>query len=158
MAEFSVVILLLLATVTTALIAGLFFAFVCGVMPGLSGVDDRAFTSAMVSINTSIQNPLFALAFFGAFFFTGGALVIGIATGAGSVTATAVALACYVATLVITFAKNIPLNLRLEGAVPRGAADARRGFETSWAHWNGVRAVTATAAVASLGLALVSAT
>jgi len=156
MAEFFVIVLLLLAEVMTALIAGLFFAFVCGVMPGLSGVDDRTFSSAMVSINVSIQNPLFALPFFGALFLTGGALVIGIATRAGSVAATAVALGCYVATLVITFAKNIPLNLRLERATLLGPADARRAFEKSWVHWNKIRALTATAAVASLGFSLVA--
>jgi uncharacterized membrane protein len=38
---------LIAATITTGLIAGLFFAFACAVMPGLHRTEDRTFVDAM---------------------------------------------------------------------------------------------------------------
>ena len=39
------------ATIATGLIAGLFYGFVCAVMPGLHHSSDRAFIEAMQRIN-----------------------------------------------------------------------------------------------------------
>src|SRR4051812_41285218 len=51
------------ATLTTGLMAGLFYAFDVSVMPGLSRTDDRTFVTAMRSINEAIENPLFAVTY-----------------------------------------------------------------------------------------------
>ena len=56
---------LLAATVTTGLIAGLFFAYANNVMPALRGADDRAFVDVMQRINVVILNPLFLSTFMG---------------------------------------------------------------------------------------------
>ncbi|MBC8154239.1 MAG: DUF1772 domain-containing protein, partial [Bacteroidetes bacterium] len=54
------------ATVTTALIAGLLYAYSCSVNPGLNRLSDASYLAAMQSINREIQNPVFFLSFLGA--------------------------------------------------------------------------------------------
>ncbi len=51
---------------TTALMAGLFYAFSCSVNLGLARLSNAEYISAMQSINRAIQNPVFFAAFFGA--------------------------------------------------------------------------------------------
>ncbi|WP_373011451.1 DUF1772 domain-containing protein [Mucilaginibacter sp.] len=58
-------IILLLAATTTALIAGLFYAYSCSVNIGLGRLPDREYIAAMQSINRTIQNPLFFASFMG---------------------------------------------------------------------------------------------
>ncbi|WP_426227130.1 hypothetical protein [Pseudarthrobacter sp. DSP2-3-2b1] len=64
----------------------------------------------MASINTAIQNPAFAVAFFGAFFSLTGAALYSFANGLESAFPVSLAWAFYTATLVITFTVNIPLT------------------------------------------------
>ena len=54
------------ATLTTGLMAGLYYAYAISVMLGLSMTDDRTFLSAMQQINVAILNPWFFVSFFGA--------------------------------------------------------------------------------------------
>jgi uncharacterized membrane protein len=147
---------LIAATITTGLMAGLFFTYANSVLPALKGADDRTFIDAMQRINISIVNPLFLLAFLGA-----GALSI-LATflhlgraGFGWVLAGTV---FYLATLVITFAINIPLNNALDAAGdPTRITDlaaVRAQFESTWVRWNLVRALTSTAGFVCLLLAV----
>ena len=58
-------IILTLTATSTALIAGLFFAYSFSVNPGLARLEDAAYLSAMQSINRAIQNPVFFAAFLG---------------------------------------------------------------------------------------------
>jgi len=58
--------LLVITTLITGLMAGLFFAWSCSVMPGLARLSDDEFLSSMQSMNRAIQNPLFFCCFFGA--------------------------------------------------------------------------------------------
>src|SRR5918994_824860 len=64
------------ATLTTGLMAGLYYAYAISVMPGLSRTDDRTFVSAMQQINVAIINPWFFVSFFGALVFTALAAVL----------------------------------------------------------------------------------
>jgi len=58
--------LIFIATaLTTALIAGLFYAYYCSVNPGLSKLGDTEYISAMQAINVAIVNPVFLLSFLG---------------------------------------------------------------------------------------------
>ncbi|MBO9204545.1 MULTISPECIES: anthrone oxygenase family protein [Niastella] len=58
--------LVLLATAfTTALIAGLFYAYSCSVNPGLGKLSDANYLLAMQSINREILNPVFFMSFMG---------------------------------------------------------------------------------------------
>src|SRR5215210_6268399 len=47
------------ATLTTGLMAGLYYAFAISVMLGLSRTDDHTFVSVMQQINVAILNPWF---------------------------------------------------------------------------------------------------
>ena len=57
---------LLLATLTTDLVAGLFYAYSVSVNLGLAAQPDASYVSTMNAINERIQNPLFFASFFGA--------------------------------------------------------------------------------------------
>ncbi|WP_420150411.1 DUF1772 domain-containing protein [Spirosoma sp.] len=59
-------ILLVCAALTTALVAGLFYAYSCSVNPGLGRLSDPEYVTAMQSINRAILNPLFFISFMGA--------------------------------------------------------------------------------------------
>jgi hypothetical protein len=54
------------ALVAMGLLAGLFYAYACSVMPGLSDAGDRSFIDSMQQINKAIENPVFFLTFLGA--------------------------------------------------------------------------------------------
>jgi uncharacterized membrane protein len=53
-------------TLTTGLIAGVFYAYAVLVNLGLATQPDADFVAALQAINERIQNPLFFLSFFGA--------------------------------------------------------------------------------------------
>jgi uncharacterized membrane protein len=59
------IILLASAATTTALMAGLFYAYSCSVNPGLSRLADAPYLAAMQSIKRAILNPLFFIGFMG---------------------------------------------------------------------------------------------
>lgn len=153
---------LVLATVATGLLAGLFFTFSIAVMPGLSASDDRTYVGAMQSINRSILNGWFALASLGALLLTILALVLHLrADGHKALPWIIVGLVLYVAAWIITMAINVPLNNQLEAAGNGNVnqiADlsaVRAQFEGSWIRWNHVRMLLNMAALASLSWALV---
>jgi uncharacterized membrane protein len=148
---------LLLATVTTGLTAGLFAAFAWAVMPGLARLDDRAFVAGMRSINQAILNGWFALCFGGALVCTLAAVLLHLPAGRrGPLPWLIAALVLYVLVLAVTAAVNVPLNDRLEAGAARLAdpAELRAAFESTWVRWNVVRAVLNTAALGCLGWAL----
>jgi uncharacterized membrane protein len=148
------------ATITTGLMAGLYYAYACSVMLGLGRTDDRTFVSAMQQINVAIINPWFFVSFFGALVFTALAAVLHLRGEWQAVLPwIAAALVLYVATLVITIGFNVPLNNDLAAAGdPDRSADlaaVRERFEATWVRWNIARAVASTAAFGCLTWALV---
>ncbi|MFE9959660.1 DUF1772 domain-containing protein [Micromonospora sp. NPDC005299] len=148
---------LLLATVTTGLTAGLFAAFAYAVMPGLARVDDRAFVAGMRSINQAILNGWFALCFGGALVCALAAVLLHLPAGRrGPLPWLIAGLVLYVLVLAVTAAVNVPLNDRLEAGAARLAdpAELRATFESAWVRGNVVRAVLNTAAFGCLGWAL----
>jgi uncharacterized membrane protein len=58
-------IILIITATTTALIAGLFYAYSCSVNLGLGRLSDAGYIAAMQSINKAILNPLFFTSFMG---------------------------------------------------------------------------------------------
>lgn len=151
---------LIAATLTTGLVAGLFYAYACSVMPGLGRADDRTFVTAMQRINVAILNGWFFATFIGALPLTGLAVALHLDAGQRRALPWLLAgLALYALVLVVTFAVNVPLNNRLQAAgEPDRIADlatARTRFEATWVRWNIVRAVASTAAFTCLAWALV---
>ncbi|MBF4463157.1 DUF1772 domain-containing protein [Rathayibacter sp. VKM Ac-2878] len=126
-------------------------------MPGLARTDDRTFVAAMTAINAAVQNPLFALAFFGSGLSSAAALVASLSTGGGLAPwAIAGSLALAVLQYAVTFGRNIPLNLRLDREAHGPLVTARRGFERPWAGWNVVRMLATSGSLLLLGLALLA--
>src|SRR3712207_8646196 len=57
---------LTLATLTTGLIAGFFYAYASSVTLGLALLPDEQYVEAMQAINATVRNGVFAFSFFGA--------------------------------------------------------------------------------------------
>ncbi|GIG56734.1 membrane protein [Longispora fulva] len=151
---------LIAATVTTGLIAGLFYSFSVAVMPGLRQVEDRSFVDTMQRINVAIINGWFMLCFVGALLLTALAAVLHLRAAGRTVLPWLVAaFVLYLVMFVITSAVNVPLNNALDAAGKPGAiadlAAVRARFEATWVGWNVVRAVVSSAAFGCLTWALV---
>ena len=136
----------------TALMAGLFYAWSCSVMPGFARLADREFVSAMQATNRAIQNPIFFAAFFGAPVF----LVISAVLFYDQSTRFSLLLAAtnvyFVGTFGVTVFGNVPLNNRLdrfdlETAGVEEIAAQRANFERRWNNLNTIRTVSSTAAL-----------
>lgn len=150
---------LVVATVTTGLVAGVFGLYAHTIMPGLRRTDDRTFVGAFQAIDRAIINPWFMSCFFGAPVLTGlaglaGALHLG-PGNRGTLLWIAAAFVLYLATVVITLAVNVPLNDAIKAAGDpdriNDLAEVRRNFgEARWAAWNLVRTVMSTVAFGCL--------
>ncbi|MGS2761779.1 anthrone oxygenase family protein [Sinomicrobium sp. M5D2P9] len=140
-------IVLILAGLATALMAGLFYAFSIAVNRGLQELGDKEFVKAMQLINLRILNPLFFLFFFGA------PLLLLLATvlhGEGGGKPFAFLLAATILYLIgvfgVTVVKNVPMNNKLAKFTPETASKeeisgVRIAFEKPWTRWNHVRTV-----------------
>ncbi|MDQ2709065.1 MAG: DUF1772 domain-containing protein [Actinomycetota bacterium] len=144
---------LVLAAITSGLQAGVYYGFAVGVMPGLALGVARTFTAAMQQINVAIVNPWFLLTFLGAPALAAAAAAVQLGRGGAGLVWTVVGLGCALATVVITAAVNVPLNDALAAAGDADPARARTAFEATWVAWNGVRALTSTAALGCLAWA-----
>lgn len=154
-------IILVIAAATTALMAGLFYAWSCSVMLGFARLKDREFVSAMQKTNRATLNPVFFASFFGAPIF----LVISIVLHYGQSPRFTFLLAATVIYLVGTFGVtmfgNVPLNDRLdrfdsESASDEDIARQRKSFENRWNNLNHIRAVSSTLAVVFVAIACLS--
>lgn len=123
-----------IAALLSGLLAGVYYAFAVGVLPGLDRLSDAAFADAMNNMNEAIVNPAFMLTFLGAPLLT--LVAVFLVRRTGWVVA---ALVLNVAGLIVTAALNLPLNDALL------ADNNREAFEQSWITWNIVR-MTLTAA------------
>lgn len=147
-------IILLLAATTTALIAGLFYAWTCSVTVGLSRLPNAEYIAAMQAMNRAIQNPLFFVSFFGTllllplsvywhyeqpmsprFLFLLAATVVYGVGGFG-----------------FTVLGNIPLNEALDAfdltaATEEAVAHQRAMFENPWNRLNTIRTIASTVAI-----------
>ena len=140
---------LALATLTTGLIAGVFYAYAVSVNLGLAAQPDASYVAAMQAINERIQNPLFFLSFFGAALFLLAALAAHyrrLQRSSGRFRLIALACALYIGGgFLLTVFVNVPMNEELArvsaGASPGELARARAAYEGPWDFWNGVRTV-----------------
>ncbi|MFF8864679.1 DUF1772 domain-containing protein [Streptomyces sp. NPDC015139] len=138
------------ATVAMGLIAGVFYAFACAVMPALARADDRTYVAVMRDINDVIQNPVFFLSFMGALVLT--AVSAWQLRGSAGGRWAGAALVAYTLAFLVTVAFSIPLNDALAGGGT--PASLREHFEGPWVAWNVVRAVLSTVALGCLARAL----
>jgi uncharacterized membrane protein len=155
-------LVLLLATIASGLMAGLFFTYANSVLPGLHAAEDRSFVDAMQRINMAILNGWFLALFLGTMLLSVVALVLQLgAEQRAALPWIAAGVGLYAATLIITFVVNVPLNNALDAAGPPSSiadfAAVRAAFEAKWVSWNLVRMLTSTAAFTSLAVALLKA-
>jgi uncharacterized membrane protein len=152
---------LLVATLTGGLTAGLFYAYSISVLPALAGAGDAVFVEVMQRINRAILNGWFAVGFGGTVVFTAAAAVLYRSGPAAVLIAVIIGLTLYAAQLALTFGLHIPLNKGLAAAGPPGRtadpAAARTTFESRWVRWNHARTLLCTASFASLCWALLHA-
>lgn len=139
-------IFLLAATICLGLMAGLFYAYSCSVMPGLSRLQDQQYISAMQSINRAIQNPVFFMSFFGVLILLPITTYLKYSQPISTVfwyilAATIIYLA---GAFLVTIFGNIPLNNTLDRfdlmkASEESIKAQREIFETKWNTLNNIR-------------------
>ncbi len=146
------------ATLTTGLIAGLFYTFAVSVDLGLAEQPDASYVATVNATNERILNPLFYASFLGAVLF----LVVTLAVhlprsqrGSGRFRLVALACALYIGGgFLLTMTVNMPMNDQLAAvdsdAPARVLAEARAAYEGPWDFWNGVRAGFSTLAFLAL--------
>jgi uncharacterized membrane protein len=151
-------VLLVAATITMGLSAGVFLLYAHAIMPGLGTTDDREFVLAFGAIDKAIINPVFmSTAFFGALVFTAMAAILQIEEDPFFWVAAALVL--YAVLVGITVRVHLPRNDALKAAVADGEPDdpsaVRSAFdEPTWVRWNWVRVVLNTTAFGLLCWAL----
>ncbi|BCJ59149.1 DUF1772 domain-containing protein [Micromonospora endophytica] len=157
MPEVMLVVVLAGATLSTGLVAGLFFAYACSVLPGLAATDDRTLVGTMQSINRKILNGWFLSVFLGGPLLVAVAVVaeVGRSGAGGAVLGWLVAaLVGHLVTFGVTMRCNVPLNNELDAVGPvdgiTDLAAVRQRFEGPWVRWNLVRTVSSVAAFAGL--------
>jgi uncharacterized membrane protein len=153
-------IILLITTVFSALIAGLFYAYSCSVNLGLGKLSDIEYIKAMQSINREIQNPLFFTCFFGALILIPLSAYLNY-NQQPSVRFCLLLIAAFayiVGVFGVTVGGNVPLNNALENfsvinATQESIRDQRALFETKWNTLNAIRTVSSLLAVVLLIIA-----
>ncbi len=154
-------ILLLLTAFGCALLAGVFFAFSNFVMQALARLPPAHGIAAMQSINVTVLNRWFLLAFVG----TAGLSMLLIVAAMlrwqwpAALLPMAAAVLYLVGNLLVTRARNVPLNDALAAAEADSAEAAAiwQCYLRDWTRWNTVRTVTAMAASVLLLIALATA-
>ncbi|HZB08487.1 MAG TPA: anthrone oxygenase family protein [Rubrobacter sp.] len=136
------------ATLTTGLVAGVYYAYTVSVNLGLAAQPDASYVATMQAINERIENPLFFASFFGAALFPLAALAAHYSRRPRSGRFWLIALACVLyigGSFLLTAFVNVPMNeelARVASDVSTGELSrARAAYEEPWNFWNGVRTV-----------------
>ncbi|MEM8962297.1 MAG: anthrone oxygenase family protein [Acidobacteriota bacterium] len=156
-------IVLVLATLLCALVAGFVFAFACVAMPGLGTLNDREFIRAFQVIDRVIQNnqPFFVLVWAGSALalMASGVMGFGQLEGLDRLLLLGAVVIYIGGVQAPTIAINVPLNNQLQ-TVGADTADeavlakAREAFESPWNRWNVIRTLLATLTSALLMVVL----
>lgn len=150
-------VLTMLAALGSGIMAGLFFAFSSFIMTAFSKLPPEQGIAAMNSINVTILNATFGIAFFGTALLC---IVLGIASVVlwaqpGSTWLLTGGLLYLIGVIAITVVFNVPLNDALQvisPASPEGTALWTR-YLAEWVPWNHVRTFASIASLISFTLA-----
>lgn len=152
---------LMAATITMGIGAGVYLLYAFAIMPGLGRTDDRTFVGAFQQIDTAIVGPFLLVFFFGPLVAAAVAAALHLGDDERSrLPWIGAALGLQVAMAVMTLRVNVPLNDGIKAAgdpsqIDDLAAVRERFNEARWVRWNIVRAVAATGAFGCLAWALV---
>lgn len=148
-------LVLALATVSTALVAGVFYGFSVSVNLAFARLPDAAYIKAMQAINEAIVNPFFAASFFGASVFLPLATVLHARRPFSRrfILLAGASVIYLIGSLGVTMVGNIPLNETLAAfplakASPQQISAARLNFAGPWNAWHIVRTLASTTALA----------
>ena len=154
-------VVLIAATLTMGLMAGVFGIYSNAIMPGLRRTDDRTFVAAFQSIDRAIINPAFMATFLGPLALTALAVLLHV-TGEGRplLPWIVAAFVLYLVVFVITIRVNVPRNneIKAAGDVDRmtDLHGVRERFDAArWIRWNHVRAFASILAFGLLAWALI---
>ncbi|GAA4205377.1 DUF1772 domain-containing protein [Microbispora amethystogenes] len=146
-----------LSMLMTAGMAGTFFGFSAGVMPGLNAAGASSAIDAMNAVNVRIQNPVFLAAFVLAPVVTAGtgALLLS-RSGSGAAWPFFAAAAVYAVGVILpTAAVNVPMNDALAAVVVHGdpveAAKIWSDYSPRWTAWNTGRAAAGAVSLLLMG-------
>ncbi len=154
-------VVLLAATITMGIGAGVYQLYSFAIMPGLRRTTDRTFVGAFQQIDTAIVGPFLLVFFFGPLILTVLAVALHLGVDERSLLPwIGIALGLQLVILVITIAINVPLNNQIKAAGDPDTIDdlssVREAFnESKWVGWNLFRVVTSTVASGCLAWALV---
>ncbi|CCH52868.1 hypothetical protein BN8_01905 [Fibrisoma limi BUZ 3] len=156
-------VVLMSAAVTTALMAGLFYAYSYSVSPGLARVSDTAYLSTMQSINRAILNPVFFVGFMGTLF------LLPLSTwlqynhppSARFCLLLGATLMYTIGVFGVTTLGNVPLNnaldaFNIDSATQEEIAAMRVRFEQPWNRLNNIRTLAAILTEVLITAALMS--
>ena len=154
-------ILLLITAAKTALMAGLFYAWSCSVMPGLARLSNREFVASMQAMNRAIQNPVFFAAFFGAPLLLPVSAFLHYDESPRFPLLLAAGLIYLTGTFAVTIFGNVPLNntldrFKLESAAEEEIVSQRANFERRWTNLNTVRTASSTLSLILVLIALLN--
>lgn len=154
--------LTLAATLTlTALIAGLYYGYLCSVNPGLHKLSDAEYVAAMQSINRAIQNPVFFLSFFGTLVLLPVSAYLNYQPNSMRFYLLVAAAVLYATgSFGLTVVGNVPLNetldkFDLQSANASGVHYARLAFEPAWNVFHSIRTFATIGSLVLAALACV---
>jgi uncharacterized membrane protein len=148
-------LLLVLALLAIAIIAGFFYAYSVSVMPGLNASDPVSAINAMKAINAVVRTAEFAVSFFGALVLP--FLCLLLVRRRPVVLALVAAVLLYgIGAFAVTLAFNVPLNEALAGVTPTqaNAAQTWSAYIEPWLMWNHIRMAASIASFLAMVVAL----
>lgn len=153
-------IILTIATLSTGLIAGLFYSWSISVTSGLAKITDESYLLAFQSMNRAILNPAFFIFFFGLVLLLPVLCYLYYQSHAGIqfwciLSATVLYI---LGVMAITIFGNVPMNNTLEvlqigSMTPEQMESFRLGFESKWNNLNTIRTMCSSLSLLSLIIA-----
>lgn len=141
--------ILIITTLFSGLMAGLFYAWSISVTPGLAKINDLSYLQAFQSMNRAILNPLFFVVFFGLAVLLP---VLSYLSFQNSISnqfwyVLAATILYFVGIMGVTIGGNVPLNnaleaLQIELMTPEQMDEFRKGFESKWNRLNHIRTIS----------------
>ncbi len=153
-------IVLITSTLSTGLIAGLFYAWSISVTPGLAKIGDDSYLISFQSMNRAILNPIFFIFFMGLVILLPLLCYLYYQSTVGTqfwciVTATFLYL---FGVMAVTIFGNVPMNntlevLQIDSMNLEQMASFRLGFERKWNNLNTIRTICSSLSFLSLVIA-----
>ena len=155
----TIFVMTLAAALGSGIVAGIFYGFSSFIMGALGKLAPHEGIAAMQSINITVINPVFFLAFFGTAALSlvlGGYAVMYWGTAQAALLL-AGALFYLAGCILVTIIFNVPLNNRLAKVEPASAEGAEmwQHYLVAWTRWNTVRTVAPSVSVVLYVLAMV---